>query len=393
MLHTRIGQRFFSTTRGRIVLLVRRSARTVDELAEELGLTRNAVREHLATLERDGLVHRSGGRRGNGKPAHLYALTPEAVELFPRGYAPVLDGVLDALVRQLPPAPREVLLRELGRDIAVARPLPQGGVRERVAAGAELQNELGELAEARDVDGALVIQGWSCPLAAVVVDHPELCLLAEAMLTELIGRPDRQRCTCGIRHAASSSWWRAGSTELTDPLWSQELRCPSLGGAVGASSLVVTRARTRAPDMSDYLSVRQAAAECGVAERTVRRWIMSGRLPAIHASREIRVQRADLEALERGEPGMSGPIRMEPGAESDLSGQEDGQVRTGPRPASDTPDMVEALHLIEKLQQQNMELAGRVGYLQAELQIAREQLPLQAPAAPPEMAPHDRCGA
>ena len=193
MLHTRVGQRFFSTTRGRIVLLVRRSARTVDELAEALGLTRNAVREHLATLERDGLVHRSG-RRGNGKPAHLYSLTPEAAELFPRGYAPVLDGVLDALARQLPPAAREALLREVGRDIAAARPVPRGGVRERVAAAADLLNELGGLAEARELDGALLIQAWSCPLASVVMAHPELCLLAEAMLTELVGGPVRQRC-------------------------------------------------------------------------------------------------------------------------------------------------------------------------------------------------------
>src|SRR5438552_15865615 len=90
----RIGGRFFSTTRGRIVLLVRRSARTVDELTELLGVTRNAVREHLATLERDGLVHRSGARRGDGKPAQLYPLTPEAVELFPRGYALAVRGVV-----------------------------------------------------------------------------------------------------------------------------------------------------------------------------------------------------------------------------------------------------------------------------------------------------------
>src|SRR5829696_4196397 len=155
MLHTRVGQRFFSMTRGRIVLLIRRSARTVDELAEALGLTRNAVREHLTTLERDGLAHRSGVRRGTGKPAHLYSLTPEAAELFPRGYAPVLDGVLDALARHLPATAREALLRGVGRDIAAARPARGGDVRERVAAAAEVLNELGGLAEAREVDGTL----------------------------------------------------------------------------------------------------------------------------------------------------------------------------------------------------------------------------------------------
>jgi predicted ArsR family transcriptional regulator len=194
VLRTRIGQRFFSMTRGRIVLLVRRSARTVDELAELLGLTRNAVREHLATLERDGLVHRSGVRRSNGKPAHLYALTPEAAELFPRGYAPVLHGVLDALAEQFSPAALQALLHDVGRKMVAGRPVPRGGVRERVAAGAELLNEFGGLAEAREVDGVLALQGWSCPLAAVVVDHPELCRVPEAMLTETIGLPIQERC-------------------------------------------------------------------------------------------------------------------------------------------------------------------------------------------------------
>ena len=41
-------QRFFSSTRGRIVALLRRTSRTVDELAQALDLTDNAVRAHLA---------------------------------------------------------------------------------------------------------------------------------------------------------------------------------------------------------------------------------------------------------------------------------------------------------------------------------------------------------
>jgi predicted ArsR family transcriptional regulator len=67
-------------------------------------------------------------------------------------------------------------------------------VRERLAAGAEVLNELGGLAEAREVDGVSVVQGWSCPLASVVVDHPEICLLVETMLAQSIGLPIQERC-------------------------------------------------------------------------------------------------------------------------------------------------------------------------------------------------------
>ena len=49
-------ERFFASTRGRVTTLLRQGDRTVEELAQALGLTDNAVRAHLVTLERDGLV-------------------------------------------------------------------------------------------------------------------------------------------------------------------------------------------------------------------------------------------------------------------------------------------------------------------------------------------------
>src|SRR3989337_40341 len=86
-------QKFFDSTRGQAVTLLRRSGRTVEELARALGLTNNGVRAHLATLERDGAARQRGSVRpgsGGGKPAYVYELTPEAEDLFPKAYEPVL---------------------------------------------------------------------------------------------------------------------------------------------------------------------------------------------------------------------------------------------------------------------------------------------------------------
>ncbi|MBX6333083.1 MAG: helix-turn-helix domain-containing protein, partial [Gemmatimonadaceae bacterium] len=85
------GRRFLESTRGRLFALLRRGARTVDELAQSLGMTDNAVRAHLTGLERDGLVRQAGVRRGAGagKPALLYELHPDAEPLFSKAYAPV----------------------------------------------------------------------------------------------------------------------------------------------------------------------------------------------------------------------------------------------------------------------------------------------------------------
>jgi predicted ArsR family transcriptional regulator len=82
------NQRFFESTRGKIIMLLRRASRTVEELAQALNLTDNAVRTHLVILERGGLVRQQGVRHGAGKPAFVYELAPETEQLFPKHTGP-----------------------------------------------------------------------------------------------------------------------------------------------------------------------------------------------------------------------------------------------------------------------------------------------------------------
>ena len=74
-------ERLLESTRGQILALLRVEARTVNELAAALKLTDNAVRAHLISLERDGLIQRQGSRRGTRKPHASYGLTADAENL------------------------------------------------------------------------------------------------------------------------------------------------------------------------------------------------------------------------------------------------------------------------------------------------------------------------
>ncbi len=194
MAGVRWDKQFFASTRGRIVALLRRATRTVDELAHALDLTDNAVRAHLATLERDGVVQQQGVRRGSRKPAYAYELTPEAERLFPKPYAAVLRRLLDALDQSIAPADMEALLRRVGHELASGLRVMEGDVRVRLEAGVAMLNELGGLAELEEHDGTFVIHGYSCPLAAVVPGHPEVCRLAETLVTEVAGVPVKEHC-------------------------------------------------------------------------------------------------------------------------------------------------------------------------------------------------------
>ena len=77
-------KRFFESTRGQIVTILRSAPCTVEDLAEKLSLTDNAVRANLLSLERDGLVQQKGMVKGFRKPHYIYGLSESARELFPR---------------------------------------------------------------------------------------------------------------------------------------------------------------------------------------------------------------------------------------------------------------------------------------------------------------------
>src|SRR5687768_13739964 len=85
-------------TRAQLLHLLRRSRHTITTLAATMRLTDNAVRTHVAALQRDGLVDDVGSERDTGgKPARVYALTPAGEELFPKAYALVLGGLVEEI--------------------------------------------------------------------------------------------------------------------------------------------------------------------------------------------------------------------------------------------------------------------------------------------------------
>lgn len=194
------NQRFFASTRGRIVLLLRRAGQTVEELAQALNLTDNAIRAHLATLERDGFVRQHGERRSGGKPAYVYQLSPDAEQLFPKAYGPTLRQLLEILNEDMTADEVESLMRRTGQRLAKRWHLPAGDLCSRLQKAIEVLNELGGLAELEQRDDMYYIHGYSCPLAAVVPGHPEVCSLAETLLTELVGKPI-QKCCGGSEEA------------------------------------------------------------------------------------------------------------------------------------------------------------------------------------------------
>src|SRR5215470_9811892 len=197
MKETKLGERFFESTRGRIVSLLRGKTRTVNELAEELEMTDNAVRAHLLTLERDGLVRQGGVQRGRRKPHFAYELTPEAERLFPKSYDALLNALLGVLKERLAPDELGDVLREVGRKAAAGSMTTLAkdiDLSARAEKAAEALEALGGAPRLEKGEDKIIIQSASCPFTNAVEAHPEVCHVAETLVAQITGGRVRERC-------------------------------------------------------------------------------------------------------------------------------------------------------------------------------------------------------
>ena len=194
------NKRLLSSTRGRILALLRDEQRTVNELAAALKLTDNAVRAHLLSLERDGLVQQYGTRRGTRKPHAAFGLSTEAEHIFPKAYGPLLNHFVTAVSERMDPRGLCAAMREVGRAVArdhLSR-VKGRSRRDRIKVALEMLNDLGGSSRFEESGGKQFIHGRNgCPLAAVTASHPEACLIVEALLSKIIGAPVKKCCAYG----------------------------------------------------------------------------------------------------------------------------------------------------------------------------------------------------
>lgn len=96
---TTTGGRLEGTRQEILTILRRRGGGvSVDELAQELGLTGATVRRHLDVLLRDDYVSVTQARGRTGRPRHLFTLTEAGEELFPHHYVRLTHRLLEEIV-------------------------------------------------------------------------------------------------------------------------------------------------------------------------------------------------------------------------------------------------------------------------------------------------------
>ncbi|MEF2964615.1 metalloregulator ArsR/SmtB family transcription factor [Paenibacillus sp. M1] len=200
------------STRNRILQMMKTSGPlSTREITEQLGITEMAVRRHLGTMERDGLIESKMIRQTLGRPTAVYGLTESAEGMFPKKYHTLTLDLLGELeneygensVNHLFDRRKDKLNRQYEADMQ-GKELP-----EKVRRLAEIQNENGYMTEFKQQeDGDLVLMEYNCPISQIANRYTHACecelKLFESLLdasverTECLAQEGR-RCTYVIK--------------------------------------------------------------------------------------------------------------------------------------------------------------------------------------------------
>jgi predicted ArsR family transcriptional regulator len=144
------------------------------KLAERLGLTAMAVRQHLYALQREGLVAAEARPVPIGRPAKFWRLTREADRLFPEAYAELSVALIDSV-------------KDAFGDEGLERVLTSRCARQRmdygkrIRPGDRLEKRLQELAKVRTEEGYMAeIRSEGEGSYLLIENHCPICAAANA---------------------------------------------------------------------------------------------------------------------------------------------------------------------------------------------------------------------
>ena len=173
------------------LLLETKQGLSADELAGRLSISRSAVHQHLATLERDGYVEKHAREPRGGRPGYAWQLTERGVHLFPKHYALFSDLLIESLKERLGSEALADLLRDLGARLAKDYAARLAGLshEQQIEAVVEIMQELGYQARtAPDEEGGPpLIDARNCVYHHLAREHREVCDFDLALLSSLLG--------------------------------------------------------------------------------------------------------------------------------------------------------------------------------------------------------------
>lgn len=179
-------------TRKRIIVLLKKADNlTVAELSKEIGITPMAIRQHLMSLEKKGMITYTARKYGIGRPVFHYRLTNKATEMFPKAYASLALDILNAIedmdgrkkVDRLFMRRKDKQLQEKMAALESVHDLD-----EKVSSFSRMLNNEGYMVDVSKDEAGYTIRQYNCLLQGVSTAFPEACKYELDLYSQIFDR-------------------------------------------------------------------------------------------------------------------------------------------------------------------------------------------------------------
>lgn len=185
------------------LLLLSQAGMTVDELASDLNISRNAVTQHLSSMEGYGLVHGTVQSSTGGRPSKRYTLTFAGKEIFPKHYPLFANLLIRLLSNKVGPEILSQYMVELGQSMAEqyqGRINQSESLQNRIRMLAEIMQELGYEARMETNDEGLPeIVASNCVFHKLAAECGAVCDLDTALITSALEGVSVDHRECMVR--------------------------------------------------------------------------------------------------------------------------------------------------------------------------------------------------
>ncbi|HIA70514.1 TPA: transcriptional regulator [Candidatus Poribacteria bacterium] len=177
-------------TRTNIVNLLKINGKmTINEVSAQLDMSSMGVRQHLGSLERDGLVEYYRQKSNRGRPKYIYTLTDQAKEIFPESYKSFAMEILEEA--------EDIGGEDLVNQLLEQRMESQIQSYEKRLQGKNLDKKIEELAEIRNEEGYMAniskngddyaLVEYHCPISMIAQKYPYLCETERELFQRTLG--------------------------------------------------------------------------------------------------------------------------------------------------------------------------------------------------------------
>jgi DeoR family transcriptional regulator, suf operon transcriptional repressor len=173
------------------LLLEHKEGLCIDELAKTLGISRNAVQQHISALDLDGYLQAGELNKTAGRPVRRYVLTEAGINSFPKQYAWFSKLMLTDLKNEIGHEAFQRYMHKLGDSLSQSYKYRFTGKKldERREELLKIMDEMGfktgSKTDPHDNDPT-TIKAYNCIFHDLAQKHNEICKFDIALMTALL---------------------------------------------------------------------------------------------------------------------------------------------------------------------------------------------------------------